>query len=107
MIYLRSFLLLLIMCSLVNLNTQGLRSLDRRKAAFHVLRLHKYDIIFLQKMHWTTELQDAIKRDWTGDIYFNNGTANSCGVAILLNPRFNYTHIHFSRLFWPRSYSYN
>ena len=97
MIYLRSFLLLLIMCSLVSLNTQRLRSPDRRKAAVHFLKLHKYDIIFLQETHWTTDLQDAIKRDWTGDIYFNNGTANSCGVAILINPRFNYTHIHTSQ----------
>ena len=31
--------------------------------------------------------------DWTGDIYFNNRTVNSCGVAILINPRFNYTHV--------------
>ena len=86
-------LLLLLMCSLVSLNAQGLRSPDRRKTAFHFLKLHKYDIIFLQETHWTSELENAIIRDWTGDIYFNHGTANSCGVAILINPRFNYTHV--------------
>ena len=43
------------------------------------------------------DLQDAIQREWTGDIYFNNGTANSCGVAILFNPRFNYTHTNTSQ----------
>ena len=85
------------MCSLVSVNTQGLRSPDRWKSTFHFLRIHKYDIIFLQETHWTTDLQDAIKREWTGDIYFNNGTANSCGVAILFNPRFNYTHINTSQ----------
>ena len=97
MIYLRSLLLLLIMCSLVSLNTQGLRSPDRRKSAFHFFRIHKYDISFVQETHWTTDLQDAIKRDWTGDIYFSNGTDNSCGVAILFNPRFNYTHVNTSQ----------
>lgn len=97
MIYLRPFLLLLIMCSLASLNTQGLRSPDRRKSAFHFLRIHKYDIIFLQETHWTTDLQAAIKREWIGDIYFNNGTANSCGVTIFFNPRFNYTHINTSQ----------
>ena len=95
--YLRSLLLLLIMCSLVSRNTQGLRSPDCRKSAFNFLRIHKYDIIFLQGTHWTTDLQDAIQREWTGDIYFNNGTANSCGVAILFNPRFNYTHTNTSQ----------
>ena len=95
--YLCSLLLLLIMCSLVSLNTQGLRSPDCRKSALNFLRIHKYDIIFLQETHWTTDLQHAIQREWTGDIYFNNGTANSCGVAILFNPRFNYTHTNTSQ----------
>ena len=95
--YLRSLLLLLIMCSLVSLNTQGLRSPDCRKSAFNFVRIHKYDIIFLQETHWTTDLQDAIQREWTGDIYFNNGTANSCGLTILFNPRFNYTHTNTSQ----------
>ena len=97
MIYLCSLLLLLIMCSLVSINTQGLRSPDRRKSAFHFFKIHKYDIIFLQETHWTTDLQDVIQREWTGDIYFNHGTANSCGVGILFNPRFNYTHINTSQ----------
>ena len=97
MIYLRSLLLLLIMCSLVSINTQGLRSPDRRKTAFHFFKIHKYDIIFLQETHCTTDLPDVIQREWTGDIYFNHGTANSCSVAILFNPRFNYTHINTSQ----------
>ena len=97
MIYLHFLPLLLIMCSLVSVNTQGLRSPEGRKSAFHFLRIHKYDIIFLRETHWTTDLQDAIQRDWTRDIYFNNGTANSCGVAIFFNPRFNYTHINTSQ----------
>ena len=96
MIYLRFFPLLLVMCSLVSLNTQGLRTPNHRNSAFHFLKLHKYDI-FLQETHCTNDLQDAIKRDWTGEIYFNNGAANSCGVAILFNPRFNYTHINTSQ----------
>ena len=60
MIYLHFLPLLPIMRSLVSLHTQGLRSPDRRKSAFHFLRIHKYDIIFLQETHWTTDLQDAI-----------------------------------------------
>ena len=84
------------MCSLVSLNTQSLRSPDCRKSTFNFLRIHKY-IIFLQETHWTTDLQDAIQHEWTGDIYFNNGTANSCGVAILFNARFNYTHTNTSQ----------
>ena len=95
--YLHSLLLLLIMRSLVSLNTQGLRSPDCRKSAFNFFRIHKYEIIFLQEIHWTTDLQDAIQCEWTGDIYFNNGTANSGGVAILFNPHFNCTHTNTSQ----------
>ena len=96
MIFLRFFPLLLVMCSLVSLHTQGLRSPNRRKSAFHFLKLHKYDI-FLQETHCTNDLQDAIKQDCKGETFFNNGTANSCGVAILFNPRFNYMHINTSQ----------
>lgn len=97
MIYLCFYLLLLVMCSLVSLNTQGLRSSDRRKSAFHFLKLHKHDILFLPETHCRNDLPDAIKRDWTGEIYFNNGTANLCGLTILVNPCFNYTHINTSQ----------
>ena len=81
------------MCSLISLNTQGLRSCDRRHTAFTFFKRHKYDFIFLQETHWTSELQDSILRDWAGDIFFNHGNASALGVAIFFNPHLDYTLI--------------
>ena len=47
-------------------------------------RLHSD--IFLQEMHWTAELENTINSEWNGQIIYNHGTANSCGVAILFHP---------------------
>ena len=69
----------------ISINTQGLRSTDRRTAAFNFFKRLKYDIIFLQETHWTAELENTIKNEWNGQIIFNHGTANSCGVAILFH----------------------
>ena len=91
------FLLLLTMCSLTSVNAQGLRSSDRRQAAFRFFQRHRYDIIFLQETHWTDDLFSTIKRDWNGDLFCNNGTDSSRGVAILISPHFNYTHINTSQ----------
>ena len=90
------FLLFITMCRLASVNAQGLRSSDRRQAAFHFFQRHKYDIIFIQETHWTADLYSTIKRDWIGDIFCNNGTESSRGVAILVSPHFNYTHLNTS-----------
>ena len=91
------FLLFITMCRLASVNTQGLRSVDRRQAAFRFFQRHKYDLIFLQETHWTGDLLSTIKRDWNGDIFCNNGTDSSRGVAILVSPHFNYTLINTSQ----------
>ena len=90
-------LLFITMCRLASVNTQGLRSVDRRQAAFRFFQRHKYDLIFLQETHWTGDLLSTIKRDWNGDIFCNNGTDSSRGVAILISPHFNYTLINTSQ----------
>lgn len=78
------------MCSLISINTQGLRSDDWRQTAFNFFKRHKYDIIFIQETHWTDEKQQAIQCEWDGEIIFNNGSVNACGVAILLNAWLDY-----------------
>ena len=75
------------MVNLVSLNAQGLRSSDRREVAFQFLNRKKCDIICLQEMHWTSDLEMIIKRQWKGDIYFAHGTANARGVSVLIYRR--------------------
>jgi len=87
------FIILLITFSAINIisiNSQGLRSTDRRQTAFNFFKRHKYDIIFLQETHWTNNLQSIIQQNWDGDIYFSNGTDNARGVAILIHANFDY-----------------
>lgn len=47
------FLFHLIMAVLISVNSQGLRSPDRRKSAFSYFLRHRLDIILLQETHWT------------------------------------------------------
>ena len=78
------------MCSLISINTHGIRLADRRKTAFDFFKRHKYDIMFIQETHWTDDQKSAIEQDWEGDIYYNHGIHNARGVAILINSCMEY-----------------
>ena len=78
------------MCSLISINTHGLRLADRRKTAFDFFKRHKHDIMFIQETHWTDDQKSAIEQDWEGDIYYNHGTHNARGIAILINSCLEY-----------------
>lgn len=82
------------MASLISINSHGLRMDDRRQTAFLFFKRHKFDIVFIQETHWTDEQKSAIEQDWDGDIYFNPGTRNACGVAILINSHLDYQLHH-------------
>ena len=69
--------------NLISINSQGLCSYEHRQTAFNFFKRHKYNIISVQETHWTIDKQAAIQQNWCGDIIFNNGTKNACGVAIL------------------------
>lgn len=79
------------MAVLISVNSQGLRSPDRRKSAFSYFLRHRLDIILLQETHWTVDMEMQIKREWNGGVIFNHGTNNARGVAILINSRLDYT----------------
>lgn len=81
----------LTMATLISVNSQGLRSPDRRKTAFSYFVRHRFDIILLQETHWTVDMEMQIKREWNGNVFFNNGANNARGVAILIHSRLDYT----------------
>ena len=72
---------------LIGINTQGLRCTTRWLTAFNFLKWLQCDIIFLQETHWTAELENTINSQLTGQIIYNYGSENSCGVAILLHEK--------------------
>ena len=86
-----SFFLRFIMVLLVSINSQGLRSSDRRKLAFQFLNRNRFDVVCLQETHWSVDLEMQIKREWNGDIFFAHGTDNARGVSILIHSRLDHT----------------
>ena len=85
------------MTILASINTQGLRSQDRRTNAFTYFKKHRLDIIFLQETHWSVDIEMQIRREWRGEIVFNHGTNSARGVAILINPRLSHRITHTRR----------
>ena len=79
------------MAVLISVNSQGLRSPDRRKIAFSYFLRHRLDIILLQETHWTADMEMQINREWNGEAFFNHGTNTARGVAILIHSRLDYT----------------
>ena len=90
LIYLCSFVYLAF--NLISINSQGLRSFNRRQNVFNLIKKHKYDVIFLQETHWTAELQTDILREWEGKILFNNFDSTPRSTAILFHPNFIFKH---------------
>ena len=82
--------------TLISINSQGLRGVNRRQSVFHLIKKQKYDITFLQETHWTDELQTDILREWKGQILFNNFNATARGTAILFHPNFSFQSHHDS-----------
>ena len=70
------------MAVLISLNSQGLRSPDRRKTAFSYFLRHRLDIILLQETHWTVDMEMQIQREWNGEVIFNHGTNTARGSSI-------------------------
>ena len=79
---------------LASINAQGLRSVDRRRAAFSFFKRKHFDIILVQETHWTDDIRQDIERDWGGEIVMSCGDNHSRGVAILFRPHLDYTIDH-------------
>lgn len=92
-----TFILFLAMCSLISINTQGLRSDDRRQLAFNFLSRNRFEIIMLQETHWTEDMHRKIQQEWKGKILFNDGSASAHGVAILFHEKLDLDIKHSSR----------
>ena len=78
------FFLILFMTILASVNCNGLRCSDKRKLAFSLFKRNRFDIIFLQETHWSSDLDMQIKREWEGDAFLAHGTHSARDVAILI-----------------------
>lgn len=58
--------------------------------------LNRLEIMLLQETHWTSEVETKIESKWNGDAFFNSGTKNCRGVAVLITSCLDYNVIQVS-----------
>jgi len=81
---------------LLSLNVNGLRSADKRRTLFRLLRRDRWDVALLKETHhtdeaegqaWTQEGPHGLRPNWSGLSFWCHGSTTSRGVAILLSPQ--------------------
>ena len=65
-------------------NVRGLRDPKKRRQIFTFIKERNFDIMFLQETHALTTDEIFWRSQWSGEMYFSNGTHQSKGVAILV-----------------------
>ena len=71
----------ILMITILTINARGLNKRWKRQ---HIYNLSEYDIICIQETHWDERCMIEVKKEWTGEIYSNNGDGKARGVAILV-----------------------
>ena len=66
------------------LNVNGLGNNVKRGEVLKWLTLKGEDIIILQETHSTTDIENRWLRELGRKVYFNNGTSNALGTAIII-----------------------
>ena len=80
--------------NILSLNVRGLKDGKKRREIFRWLKnFHRggSSVVFLQETHSEPATEKVWDRDWGSKIYFSHGSARSCGVAILLPMKYNFT----------------
>uniref|UniRef100_A0A3B4WB51 exodeoxyribonuclease III n=1 Tax=Seriola lalandi dorsalis TaxID=1841481 RepID=A0A3B4WB51_SERLL len=70
------------MLLLHSLNVNGLRTCGRMK---NILSNPACDVLCLQETRWDEDSLKAATKINKGEIYYNNGTNKSCGIATIIN----------------------
>ena len=79
--------------SVGSMNCNGLGNKVKRDLVLNWLKDKKEDIFFLQETHSTIESERDWTRSWGGRVYFNHGSSNSTGVAILIKSGANHIKV--------------
>ena len=69
---------------LITRNCNGLRNKVKRQICFQWFKKQKADIVLIQETHWCKDIEHIIRSEWKGSAFFNHGTRNARGVAILI-----------------------
>ena len=67
-------------------NVRGVRQAEKRRDVFHYLRSLRCALYSIVDTHFTADMEAMVRAEWGGQVVLSYGTANSRGVAILVNP---------------------
>ena len=65
------------------MNARGLSDVIKRRAIFNFYR-SRTDILCIQEVHSTPDVEQIWANEWSGDVLFSHGTSNARGVAIFM-----------------------
>ena len=75
----------------MSMNCRGLGNVKKRRDVLHFLNEKQPDILCLQDVHFTKEVESQVKTEWGDVCFFSHGTSNSRGVAILFKDTIDVT----------------
>ena len=81
----------------MSLNVRGLNKPLKRRKAFRLFHKQNVDVIFLQETFSSATNIQVWENEWGGKIYSYHGTNHSRGVAILFNPKLDFTVESYTR----------
>ena len=76
----------------MTLNVRGLRDYKKRRKIFNWLPKHNgsNSVIFLQETHCNINNETQWSQQFRGNVYFSNGTNQSCGVMTLIGDKLQF-----------------
>ena len=83
--------------SCVTLNVRGLNNERKRRQGFRWLHGRKFQIIFLQEVYSSRDIEKIWSAEWGGKVVFCHGTKHSCGTLVLFHPSLDVDVEHVER----------
>lgn len=72
--------------SCVTVNTRGLNNARKRRQVFRWLYIDKFQVIFLQEIYCSSEIEKLWSAEWGVKMFFCRGSKHSKGTVIMFNP---------------------
>ena len=70
----------------VTLTVRGLNDEHKRTHVFRWLHGRKFQIVFLQEVYSSRDIEKIWSAEWGGKVVFCHGTKHSCGTLVLFHP---------------------
>lgn len=72
--------------SCTTLNVKGLNNARKRRQVFRWLHERRFQVIFLQEVCSSRNLERVRSAEWGGKVVYSHGTKHSSGTLVLFNP---------------------